>query len=387
MPHSKHGLPAHPPRVLLASSWRDNELTQALADCAQRLGWHLDLTMHIYGELPDVWQGDGILAHPGERKDIAQFVRRTKLPAVCLTTNQQGLEVPYADVDNRKVGRMAAEHLLQRGFRRFAFYAHTDSPVALGRGESFAQAIRDAGHHDFTMLLWDRHRKRQRNSWSNRQKWLQGKLQKLAYPTALFAMDDLIATEVIEACRAIEIAVPEKIAVMGVGNNFLLARGTSMPMTSVAVDFEQIAQQASEMLHCLMQGKSIPSSPFLGDPLGVIVRRSTDTIAVEDSDVASAVRFMLDHYSEPITVQEVLAQATMSQSQFYQAFASHLGRSPANVLTDIRLEKAKRLLKETDLKLNQIAKQCGLNNQTNLYRVFQRILGISPGNYRRHRSD
>ncbi len=51
-----------PRRVLLASSWGNQVFALALAQCARDFGWHLDLQTYLTGELPDRWEGEGIIA-------------------------------------------------------------------------------------------------------------------------------------------------------------------------------------------------------------------------------------------------------------------------------------------------------------------------------------
>src|SRR5262245_606797 len=67
------------------------------------------------------WDGDGILARVCDRR-TARAVRRTGKPVVDLRGDLPELGLPYVGVDNRVVGKWAAEHLLKRGLRHFGFY-------------------------------------------------------------------------------------------------------------------------------------------------------------------------------------------------------------------------------------------------------------------------
>ena len=368
-------------RVLLATAWKNEAFAVGLARYAKRAGWHLDLQMHLSGELPRDWRGEGIIALFGGGGSLSRFVTRAALPTVGVSANAPQAAVPRVLIDSHALGRMAAEYLRDKGFRSFAWYSHAWSVVEQLRGESFAQSVEQAGC-ECAKLIWSRQQGKRRNTWANRQAWLARRIAKLPKPLAVFSVDDTIAVEVIEASLRAGLQIPDQVAVLGSGNLEVFRESTPLALSSVIVDFDRLAREAAALLEGLMAGEAAPEKPILIPPDGIAERRSTDTIAVEHPQVARAIRFMLDHYSEPIGVREIVASTAMSQTRLYVAFEGQLGKSPAAVLTRIRLEKARRMLRETDRKIHAIARSCGFGDSINLYRSFRLAHGISPKAYR-----
>lgn len=373
--------PRRIPRVLLASTWQSYELAAGVAQYATEHGWHLDMSFFVSGEYPSAWKGDGILALLGQPSGLASLILHAHAPIVSLTVNRCGLDLPYVDVDNAKVGELAAEHLLARNFKHFAYYSLTDWPVDRARGEGFASAVSAAGHA-CEGLTWTRHKGRLRDSWDNRQTWLQQVLWRLAKPLAVFAVDDLRAVELIEAGIALGLRIPEDLAILGVGDHKLLSNTTSLPLSSVAIDEHRIGYRAAELLDRRMRGGKKRVSGSLIAPTGVVTRKTTDTYAASHPEVAKAIHFMLDRYRTPIGIADIVAATALSQTSLYQAFRAEFEESPVRFLTRLRLDRAKALLANPALKLSVIAQDCGFGDPINLFRVFKRYEGQSPKAFR-----
>ena len=368
-------------RVLLALAWQYESLALSVAGHAQRAGWHLDLQMYTTGEVPKAWRGEGIIALLGGRRDLSRFIRQTCVPTVCLTLNEPELALPRIDIDSAAMGRLAAEHFLEKRFTAFAWYSHGRQVVEHVRCEEFAGRLHEAGH-DCRRLIWREARGKRADTWANRQEWLARMLARLPHPLAVFSTDDTTAVEVIEACLRVGLDLPEQVAVLGAGNLELYRSSTPVPLSSIATDFERLAFESTRLLAELMAGGGAPREPMLLPPGGIVARRSTDTIAVEHPEVALAVRFLLCHYHEPLGAKEVVAATTSSQTSLYAAFREELGASPMAVLRGIRLEKAKQMLRETDQKIRSVAKACGFGEAINLYRLLLNDCGMTPKEYR-----
>lgn len=369
------------PRVLLVSAWQSHDLAAGVARYAVKAGWHLDLSFFICGEWPQDWQGEGVLALPtGSRSDLPG-IHLERQPVVAMTANCAGMGIPYVDVDNEKVGEMAAEHLLERNFQHFAYYGGPESQVIRLRGEGFARRLAQAGraHQPW---VWPRSEEASAHSWEGRQQRLKKALKSLPKPIAVFAVDDLHAVEVIEAGLQLNLRMPTDLAILGVGNHALISHTTAIPLSSVMIDEKEIGYRAALMLDRAMRGEAPPEAPLLIPPTGVAVRKSTDTIATEHPEVAKAIRYMLNHFREPIQIPNIVAATSLSQTGLYLAFHAEFNESPARFLTRLRLDRAKQTLADPSQKLSTIALTHGFGDPNNLFRVFKRFEGVSPREYR-----
>ncbi len=232
-------------------------------------------------------------------------------------------------------------------------------------------------------LLWAQERGKQSDTWENRQIWLRRNLRRLAKPFAVFATNDQAAVEVIEACMAEQIAVPDDVAVLGMLDMHIFRDSTTIPLSSITVDFDRVTGVACDLLADMMAGKAPPEQPIRYAPTGIAVRRSTDTIAAGQKQVAKAIQFMREHYAEPLDSDRIAEASAMSKSGQYAAFKKDLGQTPYVGLTRIRVDEAKLLLRDTIQSVQAVAEVCGFGDSMNLYRNFLQLVGQSPAPFRK----
>ena len=205
----------------------------------------------------------------------------------------------------------------------------------------------------------------------------------LPKPIGLMACNDDRGREVLEACRAAQIEVPEEIAVIGIDNDSLLCDLASPPLSSVALNAEHAGFEAAELLEKLMSGRVSAPQRIMVDPLYIVNRHSTNVVAVDDADVATAMRFIRDHCGQPVRVHDVADAVGLSRRMLEIRFRAALGRSLNDEIQRAHLEMAKRLLTETDWPMEKIALASGYNGASYLSVLFQRFLKLNPTEYRR----
>ena len=155
-------------------------------------------------------------------------------------------------------------------------------------------------------------------------------------------------------------------------------------LSSVARAAWKIGYEAARMLHHLMDGRSVPDLDVRIPPDGVVARRSTDTITVEDPHVRAAVHFMRDHLHEVFGLERVLEHLDVSRRLLHERFQRLLGRPPYEYLCGLRVERAKQLLSiPKRVKMRKIAAECGFSSAARMRLVFQRIAGMTPLEYHR----
>ncbi len=377
---SRRGASAGRKRVLLALAYYEHRMHLGAARYAREANWILDTRMAHYGALPDDWEGDGILtlALPN-RPDLTRCLRKTHVPIVTLTADVEKLNAARVLLDNFQMGQLAAEHLLQRGFRNLAFFKCTDYSDVRGREAGFAAAVHAAGL-DYAQLDW--HAAAQKNVRYSMVAWLYRQLKKQPKPLGVMAQSDHRAYSVINACEAAGLPIPEQVAVVGVDNDPYTCEFAPVPITSVDSNRAELAYRGCRLLDRLMEGEAAPSQPLVVPPIGLVVRRSSDTLAIEDPEVAKAVTFIWQNYGQRIGVADVVASTLASRCALYKAFKHYVGRTIREELERKRIEHARRLLLTTSDKVHRIARQCGFASGEQFCRAFARVTGSTPSDYR-----
>jgi LacI family transcriptional regulator len=180
----------------------------------------------------------------------------------------------------------------------------------------------------------------------------------------------------------LDIAVPEQVAVIGVDNDERLCQLCTPPLSSVVPDSRGAGYQAAELLDRMMRGERIRAQATLLSPLGIAERQSTDVYAVDDADLATALRYIREHACEGITVSDVLRVVPLSRRMLEHRFQRVIHRSPHSEIVRIRMERAARLLRETDLPLSEIASRAGFTSSIYLSKAFKHHTGVSPREFR-----
>jgi LacI family transcriptional regulator len=195
------------------------------------------------------------------------------------------------------------------------------------------------------------------------------------------------AFEVMAACEAAQVLVPEQVSVLGVNNDEIRCELSFPPLSSVATDSFQSGYRAAEMLDRMMRGEPLESRYLRIDPRGVVTRHSTDVLAIDDRHVAAALNHIREHAFEGLTVDALTRPAGTSRSQLEKKFRRYLGRSPQGEIRRVRLERIRTLLAGTDFPLKKIAELAGFEHVEYMSVVFKRAFAITPGEYRRrHRA-
>ena len=143
----------------------------------------------------------------------------------------------------------------------------------------------------------------------------------------LFLFNDIPAHRLLDLCRDAAVQVPDEVAVVTVGNDPILCSTTIPPASSIEHDAEQIGYEAASLLDKMMQGAPAPRRPVRIVPDGLVVRLSSDMLAVDDPDVAAALRCIHDHGCEGLAPR-FGGYVAVSQSVLERKFLRLIGRTP-----------------------------------------------------------
>jgi LacI family transcriptional regulator len=251
---------------------------------------------------------------------------------------------------------------------------------AVRRGRSFARHVGKAG---FTVRFYTQPRSQFARTWENEPTFIAQWLRSLPKPVALMTCADYRSQQVIEACRIADLRVPEEVAVLGVDNDELVCELSALPLSSIALNFEAVGYEAAELLESLMSRKGTKARSIVLRPTNVVARQSTDILAIDDADVAQAVRFIRAHASDMIQVSDVVNAASVSRRDLYYKFKKHLGRSISHEIRRVRVQEIAAILLRTEMTVSQIASKLGYCSSDHISRYFRQEMKMSPLEYRR----
>ncbi len=227
------------------------------------------------------------------------------LPTVVSGYNKE-LNPHFANIlsEHRQMGKMAAEHLLERGFKSFAFCGY-DKFWSEQRCQGFTETIEQAGH---SVDVYKQPRTKKQRSWEFEQYALADWLKSLPKPAGIMSCIDNRSLHVVEACKIAGIRVPIDVAIVGVNNDELLCSLTPSPLSSVAISAEQGGYETAELMHQMLKKEINMKGQFvLVRPTHVASRQSTDTLAVTDKQIAEAIHFIRNNFKTLIQVEDVAA--------------------------------------------------------------------------------
>lgn len=341
----------------------------------QKPNWRMAFFDRERRELADLvgtWQGDAIICTVVDQRFHDAAASRT-IPVINVAGLLDETEVTSVLSDDRAIGRMAAEHMLDRGFTNFAFVRKRDgSHYSTDRGAGYQSRVEEAGFKVTTISL----------SMNHTDEELIAKLEGLPRPLAIFTALDRIGAMVLEACWNADFKVPEEIAIVGAGNHQQLCELCSPTLSSVEVDMERRGYETAALLDRILEGEKRPEEPLRIPPAHVIERRSTDVFAFDDADVVAALRFIRQHSDSTIKVRDVVAATTISRRSLEGRFNSLIGRTLHEEIWRAHFDLAMRLLSSSDLSLQEVAERSGFRTASALVNLFRQRLGVTPKEFR-----
>ena len=357
---------------------------KGISQYAGEHNWHLHTFMAYSGKIPLGWHGDGIISFTGYRDDLAEFIRQAPFPKVELSLVRDDLDVPRVAIDNFRIGQLAAEYFLERHFKNFAWAPFAQDTPNQERRDGFIQSLKQFAP-ELNTLPTALVTKDQSHSidWGQSRRNLIHTLKNISKPFAVFAYNDSVGVEVIDACLEAELLVPEQVAVLGVDNDQIVCESVPIPLSSVQLNLDTLAYEGSSLLDRLMNGQSPPENLIRVPPRGIFTRLSTDILAMDNVEVAKALRYIWTNFDNHLlSAEEVASQTALTSRGLRKAFQSKLQRSIHNEIMRVRMNRITELLTNTKMTISKIAEHSGFSSANNLFRAFRKTKNMSPGKYR-----
>lgn len=361
-------------------------MTGVAAYLQEKPGWSIYIEEKALKDqrLPDLktWRGDGIIAdfdHP----TVAKAVQRSHLPAVAFGSGYGWYPprspVPYFYTNNDAIAVLAADHMLSRGIRKFAFCGYPRNPTngwSEERERAFRRYLTKRGFSCsvFNALSDSR--------WDRLQHQLAAWLVSLPKPVGLMAANDVRGRQVLELCRTQMIRVPESIAVIGVDNDELICQLSSPMLSSVEQGAHRLGYEAAHLLDQMMEVKKKPAKRYIIDPIRIVTRRSSEVLAIDEPKVAEAMALIVQHATKGLQVKDVLSELAISRSNLEARFRQTLGHSIHTAIRRVQMENVRQLVIETSLPLKQISADLSFSSVQHMTTAFSKAFGHSPAKYR-----
>lgn len=301
-------------------------------------------------------------------------IKKLNIPIIQASWVEHLKNIPYLKGNYEADGQMAAEYFLNLGFRNLAFFGVDKIEWSDGRFASFEKHASQKGVQVIRYMFNTNTKAGLRHNFDHLIKWLKS----LPKPIGILCCNDDFGQMLINACSMGQIKVPHEVAILGVDNDELLCNITYPNLSSISRNHAKAAYNACEMLNRLMNGEVIIEKVTPTEPIEVVVRSSTDTIASSDLEVIKAMQFIRDNINIPITVEDVVKATNVSRRTLYSRFKQITGHTINDEIQLNKLKKFKELLKNQNLSVKEAAFSLGFNDVSHVSRWFSSIEGVPP---------
>ena len=320
---------------------------------------------------------DGLIAHVSSKGEAEEFLSK-KIPLIIQCVHEKITKHPTIVTDDVAIGQMAALHLLECGFGNFAFCGLENMYWSEGRRDSFRNMLKEQGYGTYIFKP-----KKKTATATQERMMIADWLNSLPKPLAIMACNDDRGQDIVAACQLVDLRIPEDVIIIGVDNDELICDLSEMPLSSIELASEKGGYEAAELLDQLMTGKKVQHKKIVIRPSQVVTRRSTDFLAIEDLEVVESMRFIKDHASETITVNDVVNAVPLSRRMLEMRFRKVLRKSINDVIQVEHVNLAVQHLNETNMPISIIAKRSGFSNSTYMGVVFKKITGMTLSQFRK----
>lgn len=368
------------------------EVASRLIREARHRQWHLISLDKFHGQMPADLTARGAIVDLLPTAPLVGEMLDRGIPVVRVGRfpHPDDAVVPAVMPDRLACGRLAAEHFAERGFAHVGFVGREPWGAFHNTYEVFAARAAELGctcHLVRTVLTPEVQLQPDEEPdvarWRARQQQFTRQLGALPKPVALLSVSDINADRHCYWVTEDGLRVPEDVAVMGIGNDELICECAPVPISSIAHDTDGIAESAAQLLAQLMEGQAPEQTTVQIPPLGVVTRHSTDVLAASDPRVVEALRFMWDHVSENLAVEDIARHIGVARRTLEKAFRRDLRRGINAELQRRRQEKAREMLATTDLPVGEIARLLSFSGHKYFCEAFNAATGMSPTRYRR----
>ena len=324
------------------------------------------------------WKPDGIILRDTL---LTKELIKLKIPIILAVHNSSfSKEVPVIRTDSYSIAKMASDHLLEKGLKNFAYCGLDDCDWSKERKFYFNKLINEAGYITYN---YQPPVKIKKIDWENEQQHVIKWIKNLPKPIGIFTCNDDRGQHILEVCKMIDLKVPEDVAVIGVDNDPMVCEISDPPLTSIALNVEAAGYAAAQLLDDLMSKKGNLDKRILVTPSHIFQRHSTDILAIDNKEVAFAMRYIMNNIRNKILVKDVVKVTSLSRRTLEKQFKKTMRRSICDQIRLIRVELISKILIETNMPISQIVSLFNFTEAEHISRYFKKIKGIGLREFRK----
>ncbi len=301
-------------------------------------------------------------------------LQRLRIPVICLFDSE--IWPTTVTPDDYRVGELGGEYLLQQHHTRILFYGSSTEKWSLLRLQGLEAVTQGKAQVESCLT----NRQFHADSPDLEQSFVEI-LGSGTGVSAIFAADDGYGISALRGCKSLGLRVPTDLAVLGV-NNSVEAEIAAIPLSSVDVNWLKMGSIAAQQAVRSLNGEDIPERTLV-QPAAVVPRSSTGSHHECDPVIGAAVRVIRERFSEGINATEVARLVHLSPAALQKRFRRKLNRSVGDQLREVRLQHARRLLRGSALSIQSIAEAVGFQSLPYFSRMFHKMEGITPSDYRK----
>lgn len=274
---------------------------------------------------------------------------------------------PSVETDIPVMARESVRAFLRGGMKAAGFLGASGPPDSMQLGESFEATCREKGvpvHHCHAI----------------NGTVLKSFLRALPRPAGILCASDRLARATILAAREAGMGIPDDLAVIGVGNSRMESLHAGMTISSFELPLGEIGRRAGSAMADLLFGTPSSQSWQTTPVSPVLHERESSMRAASPLDRLLA--HLRSHPDTPMSAGELARFAGMSRRSFEIAVRDCCGCSPGELLRRMRRDRAEKLLRDTDLGIAAIGRECGYPEAAVFSTAFRRWTGKSPREFR-----
>jgi LacI family transcriptional regulator len=324
------------------------------------------------------WKPDGIIVRDSL---IKTELLKLKIPTIlALHDSTVPKNLPVIKTDSYAISKLAAEHLLEKGLKRFAFLGFNNYEWSNQRKTYFEKFINEAG---YAVSKYQSPHKNVGKDWGSEQLHVIDWIKNLPKPIGIMACNDDRGQHIIEVCKLIGFGVPDDISIIGVDNDPMICEIGDPPLTSIALNVVNAGFEAAKLLDDLIGGIKMKGQQIVVTPTNVVQRQSTDILAVNDSDLKDAIRFMKENAKNKITVDKIVKATNVGRRTLERKFKKTIRKTILAELKHIRIGQISKMLIETNMQISEIVSMSNFSDIEHISRYFKKEKGVSLSQFRK----